>query len=309
MATKEFSVAEILKLRKDELVSMLTEKDIETVGLQKADLQIKVLEMNRLVVSQGGVEDEQFLKADSEELEFKSNLPTLLPLVPEFNDKEIESFFALFERVAHTFAWKKKFWPLLIQQVLRGKAREVYLALPMTVATDYDVIKTRILSAYQKTAECYRRSFRNAKKTNSWVDFLKRTERDLGRWFAATKVQTIDDVKNLILTENFQFQMTVDEKTLLSSQPSLERRPFDMAALLDDLRVAKEDARKSDQKPNWDRTKNWKTGAAKPVANETTTQPKNEKDKFSTKRNDRFYCTVCNKSGHTTDRCFSNKKK
>lgn len=80
-------------------------------------------------------------------------------LVPPFSEKDIDKYFSHFERVATTLNW-----PLLLQCVLTGKAREVFSASPIDQAKQYDVVKTTILHVYELVPEADRQRFRDAKK-------------------------------------------------------------------------------------------------------------------------------------------------
>ena len=47
-------------------------------------------------------------------------------LVPPFQEKEVDKYFAHFEQVADSLNWPKESWVLLLQSVLVGKAQEIY---------------------------------------------------------------------------------------------------------------------------------------------------------------------------------------
>ena len=47
-------------------------------------------------------------------------------LVPPFQEKEANKYFARFEKVADSLNWPKESWVLLLQSVLVGKAQEIY---------------------------------------------------------------------------------------------------------------------------------------------------------------------------------------
>ena len=47
-------------------------------------------------------------------------------LVPPFQEKEVDKYFAHFEKVADSLNWPKESWVLLLQSVLVGKAQEIY---------------------------------------------------------------------------------------------------------------------------------------------------------------------------------------
>ena len=49
-------------------------------------------------------------------------------LVPPFQEKEVDKYFAHFEKVADSLNWPKESWVLLLQSVLVGKAQEIYVS-------------------------------------------------------------------------------------------------------------------------------------------------------------------------------------
>ena len=49
--------------------------------------------------------------------------------MPPFQEKEVDKYFAHFEKVADSLNWPKESWVLLLQSVLVGKAQEIYGSL------------------------------------------------------------------------------------------------------------------------------------------------------------------------------------
>lgn len=74
-------------------------------------------------------------------------------LVPPFSDKELDKYFAHFERVATTLRWPENVWTLLLQCVLTGKAQEVFTALSPDQCGRYHIVKNAIVNAYQLVPE------------------------------------------------------------------------------------------------------------------------------------------------------------
>ena len=61
--------------------------------------------------------------AHEESIATKFDLGKNVRLVPPFNESEVDKYFQHFERVAQNLKWPIDQWPLLLQSVLRGKAR------------------------------------------------------------------------------------------------------------------------------------------------------------------------------------------
>ena len=70
-------------------------------------------------------------------------------LVPPFQEKEVDKYFAHFEKVVDSLNWPKESWVLLLQSVLVGKAQEIYGSLSVEQSSNYEHVKEAILKAYE----------------------------------------------------------------------------------------------------------------------------------------------------------------
>ena len=61
--------------------------------------------------------------------------------IPRFNEEDVDSFFYSFERVAKNLEWETKYWSMVVQQKLTGKAHVVVSALADEDANDLMTIK------------------------------------------------------------------------------------------------------------------------------------------------------------------------
>ena len=105
-------------------------------------------------------------------------------LVPPFQEKEVDKYFAHFEKVADSLDWPKESWVLLLQSVLVGKAQEIYGSLSVEQSSNYEHVKEAILKAYELVPEAYRQKFRNYLKFDSktHVEFAREKENLFNRW-------------------------------------------------------------------------------------------------------------------------------
>ena len=96
-------------------------------------------------------------------------------LVPPFQEKEVDKYFAHFEKVADSLNWPKESWVLLLQSVLVGKAQEIYGSLSVEQSSNYEHVKEAILKAYELVPEAYTQKFRNYLKydSNTHVEFAR----------------------------------------------------------------------------------------------------------------------------------------
>ena len=82
-----------------------------------------------------------------------------IQLVPPFQEKEVDKYFLHFEKVAETLKWPKEHWTLLLQNVVIGKAREIYTQLSLEQSSNYDKVNKLILKGYELVPEAYRQKF------------------------------------------------------------------------------------------------------------------------------------------------------
>jgi hypothetical protein len=139
--------------------------------------------------------------------------------VPIFSDKEVERFFPNFELLARKCSWPEDSWPVLVQFALRGKAREVFLALDPTQQEEYNVVKGAILRAYELVPEAYRQKFRSLKKLSeqTYVEFARLKERTFGRWLTSMDTgENFGKLRELILVEEFKKCLPADISTHLN---------------------------------------------------------------------------------------------
>ncbi|XP_076851553.1 uncharacterized protein LOC143502752 [Brachyhypopomus gauderio] len=127
-------------------------------------------------------------------------------LVPVFRENEVDAYFPIFERIATTLSWPQSLWSLLLQCKLVGKAQEVCSSLSLEQSLDYDIVKSTILKAYELVPEAYRQNFRRLAKTQSqtFVEFAREKSLLFDKWCAACSVTTLDQLKELVLLEEFK---------------------------------------------------------------------------------------------------------
>ncbi|XP_041966835.1 uncharacterized protein LOC121724378 [Alosa sapidissima] len=141
-------------------------------------------------------------------------------MVPPFSDREVDKYFSHFERVAVTLKWPVEFWTLLLQCVLTGKAQEVYSALTVPQSSDYSLVKTTILNAYELVPEAYRQKFRGLRKTEqlTFVEFAREKESVFDRWCTSQRAHTKEQIRELLLLEEFKNCVPETVATYLNDQ-------------------------------------------------------------------------------------------
>ena len=102
-----------------------------------------------------------------QKIEYNFDVTKHIRLVPPFQEKEVDKYFLQFEKVTENLYWPKEHWTLLLQSVLIGKAREIYIHLCVEHSHHYETVKELILKGYELVPEAYRQKFRNCKKDSN----------------------------------------------------------------------------------------------------------------------------------------------
>ena len=164
-------------------------------------------------------------------------LSSLIKLIPTFDESQVSEFFLRFEKKAAEHGWSENKWAALVSSKLTGKALKAYDALQLHECTDYWVLKTTVLRAYELQPETYRLKFRNLKKgrEQSFREYARDVTEALGYWTRAEKADTFEELKQLILKEQFYKSMgTALSISVKEKQPGT----IEEAAELADLRVS-----------------------------------------------------------------------
>ena len=140
-ALQDAQFAEVQKACDAEKAAREEARELRLAELKEArelrELELKAEQENALLVA----EIETKKEAASHERELKmvglgkhspSDRPSAfdparnIRLVPPFQEKEVDKYFAHFEKVADSLNGPKESWVLLFQSVLVGKAQEIY---------------------------------------------------------------------------------------------------------------------------------------------------------------------------------------
>lgn len=141
-----------------------------------------------------------------------------LRLLPKFNEKDPDSFFSLFERIAEARKWPEGDQALMLQCVLTGRAQEAYSTLSADDCKVYKRVKSAVLKAYELVPEAYRQRFRGWKKGDkqSQVEFVRDLTAHFGRWCTASEVDTFEKLCDLVILEQFKNSVPTNVATYIT---------------------------------------------------------------------------------------------
>lgn len=155
-----------------------------------------------------------------------------LRLLPHFNERDPDTFFILFERIADAKEWPDTDRALLLQSVLTGRAQEAYSALSAADCMDYSKIKAAVLKSYELVPEAYRQKFRNwvRNERQTHVEFARDLLCHFNRWCSALNVNTFQTLSELMVLEQFKNCLPVSVATYVTEQkPSTVLKAAELA--------------------------------------------------------------------------------
>ena len=167
------------------------------------------------------IEMQERANQPKQKIEYNFDVTKHIRLVPPFQEKEVYKYFLHFEKVAENLNWPKEHWTLLLQSVLIGKAREIYIQLGVEQSHHYETVKELILKGYELVPETYRQKLRNCKKDSkqTHVEFARSKEQLFDRWCCSKKLTKIMiNLRQLMLVEEFKRGIQFDIKTFLDEK-------------------------------------------------------------------------------------------
>ena len=316
--TELWSALTALDVLPPEPVSPSKDKSFEMLRLRELDLEMRRLDLKEkelvydLEMRKMEEETKRQIKMKELEIQQSSRSPVTsddfdinrcFRLVPPFNDKDVDKYFILFERVATTLKWPKGIWPLLLQCVFTGKAQDAYASLSPQASLDYHLIKVAVLRAYELVPEAYRQRFRKLKKTDTvtHVEFGREKEALFDRWCQSKKVRDFDKLRDLILLEDFRNCLPDKIATYINEQ---NVNDVSKAAVLADEYVLTHRSTFEKSHPSLEH----RFSSFKPsVPSLVLANPNDGKSRVE--EGDKPICMYCKKRGHTIKTCFALERK
>ena len=290
----------------------------EAVRLKELEIEMRRLDLREKELSNEmevrKMEEETKRQVRLKELELQQSPPSpshssssgfdigkCIRFVPSFNDKDVDKYFTLFERVANTLQWPKHVWTLLLQCVFTGKAQDAYASLSSELSLDYEHVKKAVLRAYELVPEAYRQRFRCFKKSDdqTYVEFGHEKEVLFDRWCHSLQVYDFDKLRDLMLVEDFKNCLPERIVTHINDRKALN---VSEAAVLADEYVLTHKDRYDRPQPPLGRS----FSASRPPVIQKSSGDGGVTS--GVKESDRV-CSFCKKHGHTVDYCFALNKK
>ena len=136
---------------------------------QKAEFEIEMQLLEKQIALERMKANNNNINASYETLGANQKSRMARPIIelPCFDEEtdNIDYYLVHFERVASYEGWDIASYPMYLNTLLTGKAREVYCRLPLALANDYRYLKKALLAKYQLTVDDYRRKFFSVNET------------------------------------------------------------------------------------------------------------------------------------------------
>ena len=253
---------------------------------------------------------------------------TAAKLLPKLTvEHEIETYLAMFEKIAHINKWPQDKWAALLQTQLKGKGLKVFAELSDSDCQDYSKLKQSLLTAYEFCPEVYRKRFRALSKTTheTHSDFAFKLNTVFQRWLKSLEAyDNIELLRETFLMEQFMESLTSNELKLWLN----DRQPkslTQMARLADEyLALRKSILVGSDQSQHSEESvllnaRPQKHVSHKGTANVDTNKPQSPKqsvrhvpntDTSKPKtRSSQIQCYFCRQLGHKISECRKRMKR
>ena len=143
-----------------------------------------------------------------------------IQFVPPFQEAEVDKYFLHFEKIASSLEWPKEMWTLLLQSVLLRKVRDAYSTLSVDHNSDYDVVKSAILKAYELVPRHIVRNFEPVRRMNpqcTW-NLLESKKHYLTAGALQRKLVILVDLRQLVLLEEFKSCLPLEIQAYLDEQ-------------------------------------------------------------------------------------------
>ena len=258
------------------------------------------------------IEMQERANQPKQKIEYNFDVTKHIGLVPPFQEKEVDKYFLHFEKVAENLNWPKEHWTLLLQSVLIGRAREIYIQLGVEQSQHYETVKELILKGYELVPEAYRQKFRNCKKDSNQthVEFARNKEQLFDRWCCSKKIdKNYDKLRQLMLVEEFKRCIQSDVKTFLDEKQveTLE----EAARLADDYYLTHKVSFIAKPKPTSSHPQNkYMSGNSSGMPSQSNTpKPNSTSETKSQYPLSRPTCNYCKKPGHLVSECLKLKRK
>ncbi|XP_073525150.1 uncharacterized protein [Phyllobates terribilis] len=120
-------------------------------------------------------------------------------------DGDLDTFLRGFEKTCRQYPLPEEQWARYLTAGLRGKALDVFVALPPSLDGNYDAIKQALIQRFQLTPEVYRKKFRNLQRGphDSYSDVVHGLRTNFEQWIKGLSATTFEQLQDLMVKDQF----------------------------------------------------------------------------------------------------------
>lgn len=191
---------------------------IEQTRLDIEKTKLELIKEGKLAAGEAGVSDARSWVSRPSDQDF--DIVRNLHLVPKFNEKDPETFFSLFERVAEVRNWPESARALMLQCLFTGRAQEAYVSLNAEDSKNYTLVKKAVLRAFEMVPDAYRKRFCTWRKGDkqTYLEFASDLAKHFDRWCAALGVNGYEGLRELIVLEQLKNTLPEHISNYISDQ-------------------------------------------------------------------------------------------
>ncbi|XP_075197561.1 uncharacterized protein LOC142297177 [Anomaloglossus baeobatrachus] len=141
-------------------------------------------------------------------------------------DGDLDTFLRGFEKTCRQYQLPSGQWAQYLTPGLRGKALEVFAALPPALDEDYEAINLALIRKYQLTPEVYRIKFRTLQygPHDSYSDVVDGLRTTFDQWVQGLSITTFEELKELMVKDQLLHLCPVEVRQFV-----MDREPKEAA--------------------------------------------------------------------------------
>lgn len=231
---------QIRQIEAEKAVNQSLERDKERqFELQKLQLQRELQQLNveaeRLKVN---LNTEEKVNMETKQPTEASVKIPFLQIIPKFNiDKDEMGLYLInFERCANLAEISLTDRTAYLLAVMPTEITNIIAREPPEKAKDYEYIKELLLSRYKLNSENLKQMFYNHARRNedTWRTFTHEVTNYFNEWITEVQIQTLDQMKNLVVTEQIKRQVPYEIKEHFIDEWAKLNNPYELATKLDE---------------------------------------------------------------------------
>ncbi|XP_073524441.1 uncharacterized protein [Phyllobates terribilis] len=220
-------------------------------------------------------------------------------------DGDLDTFLRGFEKTCRQYQLPEEQWARYLTAGLRGKALDVFVALPPSLDGNYDAIKQALIQRFQLTPEVYRKKFQNLQRGphDSYSDVVHGLRTNFEQWIQGLSATTFEQLKDLMVKDQFLHLCPTEVRQFVMDR---EQPDANKAAQIADIYEA--NRRPEVRKPV---IASWKGGKPSNTIPAPASRPSGGLFPVTNARpaSDARRCYFCNQTGHLSATCPEKQRK